>query len=334
MKHMNIKRIIKRCTEELNATIRIAKVTSVKEALITFLAKIDIQIMNRNGHKETLKIKEHLIKKHDIMIRYFEETLSEFIKNYKDKEIVNIKNKSVSDNIWICWWQGKENAPEIVKKCINSIEKNAGNHPVIILTEDNYKEYVNIPEWIQEKYKKGIISRTHYSDILRVELLSTHGGIWLDSTFFCVSQISEYFELPIWTIKRPDYNRDSVACGYFANYSLGCNLENRKIFKVIKEFLEEYWLKNDMIVDYLFLDYLIVLAQKYNKNVAECFKKIAPNNPNCDELGKVLNEEYDENKWKELKKDTKLFKLTWKQSFIKEKNGKKTFYGKLLEDEL
>ena len=56
-KEMNIKRIIKRCLEELDATIRIAKVTSVKEALITFLAKIDIQIMNRNGHKETLKIK-------------------------------------------------------------------------------------------------------------------------------------------------------------------------------------------------------------------------------------------------------------------------------------
>lgn len=331
---MNIKRIIKRCLEELNATIRIAKVTSTKEALITFLAKIDIQIMNRNGHKETLKIKERLMKKHDIMIRYFEKTFSEFIKNYKEKETVNLKNKSISNCIWLCWWQGKENAPEIVKKCITSIEKNAGNYPVIILTEDNYKEYIDIPEWIQEKYKKGIISRTHYSDILRIELLSMYGGIWLDSTFFCVDSINEYFELPVWSVKRPDYGHDSVACGYFANYSLGCNSENKKIFKVIKDFLEEYWLKNDIIVDYLFLDYLIVLAQKYNKNVEEYFKKIGPNNPNCDELVKILNEEYNEAKWEELKKDTKLFKLTWKQSFIKEKNGKKTFYGKLYEETL
>ena len=331
---MNIKRIIKRCLEELDATIRIAKVTSIKEALITFLAKIDIQIMNRNGHKETLKIKEHLMKKHDIMIRYFEKTFSEFIKSYKEKETVSLKNKSISNCIWLCWWQGKENAPEIVKKCITSIEKNAGNYPVIILTEDNYKEYIDIPEWIQEKYKKGIISRTHYSDILRIELLSMYGGIWLDSTFFCVDSINEYFELPVWSVKRPDYGHDSVACGYFANYSLGCNSENKKIFKVIKDFLEEYWLKNDIIVDYLFLDYLIVLAQKYNKNVEEYFKKIGPNNPNCDELVKILNEEYNEAKWEELKKDTKLFKLTWKQSFIKEKNGKKTFYGKLLEEKL
>ena len=331
---MNIKRIIKRCFEEINATIRIAKVTSVKEALITFLAKIDIQIMNRNGHKETLKIKERLMKKHDIMIRYFEKTFSEFIKNYKEKETVNLKNKSISNCIWLCWWQGKENAPEIVKKCINSIEENSGNYPVIVLTDDNYKEYIDIPEWIQEKYKKGIISRTHYSDILRIELLSMYGGIWLDSTFFCVDSISEYFNLPVWSVKRPDYGHDSVACGYFANYSLGCNSENKKIFKVIKDFLEEYWLKNDMIVDYLFLDYLIVLAQKYNKNVEEYFKKISPNNPNCDELVKILNEEYNEVKWEELKKDTKLFKLTWKQSFLKEKNGKKTFYGKLLEEKL
>lgn len=50
--HKSIKRIAHRFIEELDATRRIAKVTSFKEGLETFRAKIDIQIMNRNGYYE------------------------------------------------------------------------------------------------------------------------------------------------------------------------------------------------------------------------------------------------------------------------------------------
>lgn len=335
-KKMNIKRIIKRCLEELDATVRIAKVTSIKEALITFLAKIDIQIMNHNGYKESLKMKKHLLKKHEIMIKYYEKTFSEFLDNYKVQLVKEevVKEEDMSKNIWVCWWQGKENAPEIVKKCINSIERNAGTHPVIILTEDNYKNYVDIPEWVEEKYKAGIITRTNYSDLLRLSLLAKHGGMWLDSTFLCAGNLSEYFELPIWSIKRPDYGHASVACGNFAGYSLACDKEHKWVFKVIKDFFLNYWKNNNTMVDYLMVDYMIVLAQRKIEKIRKEFKNILPNNPECDELFKILNEEYDAKKWERLKKETRLFKLTWKQSFVEEKNGKKTFYGKLLEEKL
>ena len=62
--------------------------------------------------------------------------------------------------------------PELVKICVNSIRKNAGDHKVIILTEDNYKDYVDMPSWVEEKREKGIISRTHYSDILKIDVIS------------------------------------------------------------------------------------------------------------------------------------------------------------------
>ena len=42
--HKSIKRIIHRCAEEVDATRRIAKVTSLKEGLETFRAKVDIRI--------------------------------------------------------------------------------------------------------------------------------------------------------------------------------------------------------------------------------------------------------------------------------------------------
>lgn len=334
-KHSNIKRIVHRCIEELKATNEIAKYTSIKDALLTLKAKLEIQKINRKGYVETDDFKKTILKKHDIMNEYFEKKFKAFINSYNFNENNLTKSTNYKNCIWVCWWQGINNAPEIVKKCVTSIKLNSNGHRVIVIDENNFNKYVNIPDWIIQKKEKGIMSRTHFSDFLRIELLAEHGGVWLDSTFFCVNlNIEQYLNLPIWSVKRPDYGHISVACGQFANYSFSCQFEERKVFAIIRDYLSEYWKTNNKIVDYLFLDYLIVLAQKHNKQIADLFNSIPANNPNCDELFKVLNEPFDCEKWECLKENTSLFKLTWKQEFKKEVNGQKTFYGKLVEDSL
>lgn len=336
MGHKSIKRIFKRSLEELSATYKIAKQTSISEAINTFRAKIDIQVMNRNGYKETDKIKERLIKKHSTMLNYIEKEYKVFLEKYDFENVsLEVRKEEYLNKVWICWWQGVENAPEIVKACINSIRNHTKGHEIIVITDENVNEYVQFPEWLEEKRRKGIISRTHYSDLLRVEILARYGGVWLDSTFFCSGgNIDDYFKYPLWSIKRPEYFHASVASGYFANYSLGCTFENRRVYAVIRDFLMYYWQNNDEIIDYLLTDYLIVLAQKYDKEIDRLFKEIPNNNPNCDELFKILQESYNEEKWNEIKKDTNLFKLTWKQEFLMKKDEVKTFYGKLISNEL
>lgn len=336
MGHMNLKRILKRSIEEIKATYHISKKTSVKEALNTFIAKIDIQIMNRTGYNEHEIFRKRLIKKHKTMMKYIESEYEDYLEQYDFEKIkLNDTNDEYKNKVWVCWWQGIEYAPEIVKSCIESIEKNTKEHEVILINEKNYKKFVSFPLWLEEKKNKGIISRTHFSDLLRMEILSNYGGIWLDSTFFCIGEkIDDYFKLPIWSIKRPDYLHCSVASGYFANYSLGCSFENRRIYAVIRDFLIQYWKENDEIVDYLLTDYLIVLAQEKCVYIKEAFNKIPNNNSNCDELYKILKEPYNEEKWNKLKKNTFLFKLSWKYNFPKENNGIKTFYGKIVDGEL
>lgn len=49
---------------------------------------------------------------------------------------------------------------------------------------------------------------------------------------------------------------------------------------------------------------------------------------------KALGRPYDKNKWKELKKETALFKLTWKQKYMLETNGESTFYKYLIDRKL
>ncbi|SFC61714.1 Capsular polysaccharide synthesis protein [Butyrivibrio sp. YAB3001] len=160
--------------------------------------------------------------------------------------------------------------------------------------------------------------------------------MWLDATFFCTDSVllDSYFNEPIWSIKRPEYNHASVACGYFAGYSLECHEENRYAFSTMRDLFLNYWKNNDIMVDYLMVDYMIVLAQKHDKRIQNQFDRISPNNPKCDELIKVLNEQFDKDKWADLKTDTCLFKLSWKQKFIEEKDGKPTFYKYLIEGKL
>lgn len=72
--------------------------------------------------------------------------------------------------------------PDIVKACYASTKRYANQHPVILITEQNYQEYATMPDYILQKVKKHEISLTHFSDMLRINLLKQHGGIWTDST--------------------------------------------------------------------------------------------------------------------------------------------------------
>ncbi len=335
VKHNSIKRITHRLIEEISASFDIAKAISIKAAFITFIAKIDIQIMNRNGFKEPPRVMQRLIQKHETMLNYLDKKYGDFWTRYKFEDKLPDTNKQLRNKVWVCWWQGLENAPEIVKCCVDSIKRHTLNTEIIIITEKNYQNYVSFPIWIEEKASKGFFSKTHFSDLLRMNILATYGGIWIDSTFFCTDHcLDKYIKFPIWSIKRPDYLHASVASGFFAGYSLGCSYENRWVFKVIRDFLFYYWKYTDKLIDYLLVDYAIVLSQRHNKVINDLFKEILPNNSNCDELCKILGKEYDEHLWKNIQKDTNLYKLTWKVDFPKTVNGKETFYGKLINNTL
>lgn len=330
-----IKKIIHRSTEEIYATTKIARETSVKDALVTFAAKIDIQRSVRNGNKETPAVKRRLLKKHEVMLKYFDRTFADFTSSYDYNRPLAEDDEKNRNHIWICWWQGWEQAPEIVKICIDSIRRNAKNNTVTLITDDNYKDYVHIPSWVEQKREKGIISRTHFADLLRLTLLAEHGGMWLDATFFCVSpEIEQYFAFPVWSVKRPDYLHLSIASGNFANFSLACDYEHRWVFATLRDFFLHYWETNNSLIDYLTLDYLIVLAQRKDKRIKELFEAIIPNNPRCDDLFIALPKRYSQKHWNALKKDTALFKLSWKLQYAEMIHGKETFYGRLMNRNL
>lgn len=336
MGYGGIKRVARRCAEELRATREIARLTSWPEAANTFRAKLDIQAMNRNGFREPPAVRDRLLRKHAAVMRYMEARYGEWADSYDYAAAkAAVGPNPFPGRVWVCWWQGLERAPEIVRRCVGSVEAHAGGHEVVVVTDDNLAEYAEFPAWLMDKCRAGIITRTNLSDLLRLSLLAEYGGLWLDSTFFCTGDLEgAAFGVPLFSIKRPDYGHCSVACGYFAGYSYACNDDTRWMFRVFRDFFLHYWETNDLMVDYLIVDYVVAFAQRHCPEIAGAFAAIEPNNPRCDDLFCLLGEPFDEETWADLKAETSLFKLSWKQEFPTWRDGRDTYYGKLIKGEL
>lgn len=109
------------------------------------------------------------------------------------KETVN--RNTHTEYIWQCWLQGRQAAPPIVDLCLRSVEKHRLPHQqIVVITEENYTEYVDIPHFIIKKRAQGKIADAQFSDLLRIYLLATYGGYWIDATCLLTAPIPDWIE--------------------------------------------------------------------------------------------------------------------------------------------
>lgn len=324
---MNFKHVIKRTKEELKASCLIREKVGIKASYNSLKGKMIIQKLARNGYRETESQKKVLLKKHKYTIDFLNTIFDQ--DDYNNEYDKFNDTRDLSNCVFVCWRQGYESAPAIVKACISSIKEHLeSKYKLILIDKNNFSDYVEIPNYITEKWKKGIITNTHFSDILRTSLLAQHGGMRLDATFFCAGcDVNKYFSYEFWTIRRPDYLHCSPSCGKFATYSLYCNYDSRYIFKIALTLFYKYWDKNNFLIDYLLIEYIFELLYINNNKIKELICKVPNNNSNCDNLLSCIDETYDEVLMENLKKDTCLFKLSWKHNFMANND---TFYSYIL----
>lgn len=244
----------------------------------------------------TLKTKQKLEKK-------YKWKLDEFDSSYVEKD------HKISDTIWICWFQGMENAPEIVKKCWQSVIKNNPDKNVIVITENNMLDYITFPDYIIKKWKQGIITHTHMTDLLRLELLINYGGLWLDATVLCTGKAPEYFfdsDLFFFQTLKP--GRDGHA-SYISSWLIEAKTNN-KILMATRALCYEYWKENNAMWDYFLLhDFMSIVLERYEDE----WKKVVPrDNATPHILLLRLFDQYDEKTWNAVKSQTQFHKLTYK----------------------
>ena len=236
------------------------------------------------------------------------------IQKYKNIEEKGTKVENAL--IWVCWWNGIEKAPPIVKQCIKSIVKNSGAHKVIIISEDNYSDYISIPKDIYKRMKNGEMGLAHFADYLRVSLIEQYGGLWLDATIFCSETVAEsYFRLPFFTLKSP-YKESKYASKYqWVTFCLG-GWKGNVFYSFMREAFEAYWSKNELAIDYLFFDYIILLARENCPYIKELMDQVPENTPHRDDLQAAMNACLPADSFKDvIKSDTSLYKLSWRESY-------------------
>lgn len=271
---------------------------------------------------------------------YIDEAMGEFAGNYKihsgwkDQEHYPGFDKVP---VWVCWWQGEDSMPELVKMCFRRL-KDTLPYDIVelhLITFDNYRDYVEFPEHIERKFKEKKITMTTLSDILRFCLLSKYGGFWMDATVFFTGDFpKEYLEKPFYSQKMYDpvkCQREACKgrwCGFFmTGYS------HNPLFEFVRDAFFEWWKKYDDIVDYVLIDYLILLGYKRIPEIRQLIDDVPDNNTEIFEMYQVLHLPYTKELYERLTEQNIIHKLTYKIDLRKETaDGEETLYQHLLRD--
>ncbi len=288
--------------------------TAVGEFFLLGHSHTALEILRLSAY---MKIRQKLKKKFWNLLNTFEE-------NY------DVSLDHVSCNkVWVCWFQGMENAPFIVQRCYHSLKENLTDRDIILITRDNMLDYVHFPNYILDRWKKGQITNTHMTDLLRLELLIKYGGMWIDATVLCTrkrEEIPEYYfdsDLFMYQILKP--GRD----GHVLRHSswLISAKTNNKILMATQYLCYEYWKKHSEMIDYFLFHILLSIVFEFYPT--DC-KQMVPMDSSAPHILLLrLFEQYDERLWRAIKVQTPFHKLSYK---LEEERMKieGTYYKKVL----
>ncbi|MGI5116201.1 capsular polysaccharide synthesis protein [Treponema sp. SP13] len=299
-----------------------------------------LQLKYKLAHKISDKLKNQKNKVSDFFAinlnKYYFSGIQKYIeKFYRENEIqpcesFNYNSNELKNCIWICWFQGISQAPEIVKACINSVKFSFHSKKVIILDDSNIPNYINLPSHITEKYKAGIISKQNFSDILRFALLKKYGGAWFDATIFALYPPKEdIFNYEIYSIKNQNGNKYNISRRRWTAY-LWIVKENENYFiNRVYDFFIAYWKVNNSLIDYFLIDHIIAYLYETDIKIRNLLDSIPINNLHVSDFQDKLSVSYDENCFRNLTQDTFLVKLSWKKTY--DDPNEESFFYKILK---
>ena len=225
------------------------------------------------------------------------------------------KNVCLDKTIWICWLQGIENAPEIVKKCVDSVKRNLPeDFELILITEENFYEYLKPLPFVVDKFHKGMISRAHFSDILRVELLYIYGGCWIDSTVYCSGKIPDYMItgdlfLFQWSVMDHSLLKISNWWIYAKNSSI--------LLRELRNMLYNYWQTEQKAINYFLFHIMFTKVLDSNSFCKSIFNNMPyANNSTPHILVGKMSLPFRQQEWEILKSQSNVHKLTYKNKII------------------
>ncbi len=146
--------------------------------------------------------------------------------------------QTVPKIVWMMWLQGLDNAPPAVKACYNSWVAHNPDWQVVMLDKHNFRDYVDVDDVLGSDNNMQIQAR---ADVIRINLLAEHGGVWADATCFCRkpldSWIDDYTRSGFFAFDKP--SKLKLMDNWFMASSNDCYLT-----KKLNHEANAYWLSN------------------------------------------------------------------------------------------
>ncbi len=220
------------------------------ELVRNFLAKLSVKLGITTCKNSIYKLRN----------LHYKKMKRRFFHLIPDDKIEYINTGDINKQIFVYWNSGFENAPDIVKKCVASL-KQQKDYEIVLLSNNNLKDYIEFPNFIIEKYKKGFISNTHLSDLIRTNLMVKYGGVWVDATVFLSNSIpNDFLKQPLFLLKHETFI-DDMSYGYNNRFII--SQKNNPILKIMLNLLYTYREKENYVLDYfLWHLFMLLIAEK------------------------------------------------------------------------
>ena len=203
------------------------------------------------------------------LMQQYSELMQQLSQKYREAQLEQRR----SNKVWVCWLQGFETAPELVKMCVASMRKYLIDKEIVLVTYKNFHEYAELPDYIVTKYEKGIIPPALFADLLRLELLIRNGGTWMDASILCSG--SHYpkeimdCDLFMFQALRKGDPRFHGASNWFIT---ACT--NNRLLLVLRDVLLQYWQDYDCTLNYyMFHDFFYEIAKLFPEEIAAMPRK-------------------------------------------------------------
>ena len=261
-----------------------------------------------------------IFKKKTVLYRvienYLEREFADLIENCRTKTDIG----TITDDykIWVCWLQGEDKMPEVVKLCYKNLCNKLKDKTIVLITFDNLKDYLEIPDYIYNKYESGKMLPAHFADIIRCGLLVKYGGMWIDSTIFVTDSIKQHldiFDSKFYTHKLNGMSNEKYYSAYrWSTFLIGTKYKNNDVMSLMYEFLLKYWGKYNLAINYLVWDHIIGILYKNNSVVKKCIDDNEENNLDLWYFENKLNSKSDVKEINKINNENYFFKLSYKEN--------------------
>ena len=160
--------------------------------------------------------------------------------------------------IWLLWLQGWDEAPAIVKACLKTWEENNPGWTIHTLSMANIHDYLDDSELLSSISGKNL-QHEAFSDVIRIILLERYGGVWIDSTVYCLKPLDTWLPEKLgsgfFAFEKPRSER-MLASWFLAAY------KGNYIAKEWHRRVVEYWADRTKRHHYFWFHYLFKEAYK------------------------------------------------------------------------